>query len=190
MSKSKNLPPYRRRRQYLVDRPVQGAVVKHAMWYWVWTTIVFGGVVGFCRILPAWLSNSNEPWGRIWFHLGPYTLASAVLFPIIVTHAIRFSNRFAGPMVRVRRSLKALANGEPAEYLKFREGDYWLDIAEHINEISILMHGSDCPAAQQQARQAEQAPQEQPSEQEEETPVLSAAVEGSFEPESTPQPTG
>lgn len=180
MSNNKQIPPYKRRRQYLVDRPVQGAVVKHSLWYWVWTTAVFGGVIGFCRILPAWLSNNDEPWGRIGFYLGPYTLASAVLFPIIIANAIRFSNRFAGPMVRVRRALNALANGQPAEYLKFRDGDYWPDIADNINAISDSIHGSDRnPDGHQD-----------PPDQREGTPVLSGAVEGSFGPESTPsQPT-
>lgn len=129
----------KRRRTYFVDRELQGAVLKQALLYWGWTTVVFGLVLSYCRIVPAWLAESDAPWGSIWFHLGPYVIASIVLFPIMVVHSIKFSNRFAGPMVRVRRSLKALARGEKAEFLKFRERDYWTDIAEDINAISARM---------------------------------------------------
>lgn len=164
---------FKRRRKYFVDRDVQGAVLKQALLYWLWTTVVFGLVIAFCRIMPAWLSNSNEPWGKISFHLGPYSLASIVLFPIIIYCSIRFSNRFAGPMVRVRRALKALARGEGAEYLKFRDGDYWMDIADDINAISARMTEAtestpDPPAQQQQ------------------TPVVGAVVADAMPSDSSP----
>jgi hypothetical protein len=165
----------KRRRKFFVDRAVQGAVLKQALKYWAWTTIVFGLVIGYCRITPAWLANSEEPWGSVGFHLGPYALASAVLFPIVISSSVRFSNRFAGPMVRVRRALKSLARGEAAEKLKFRDGDYWIDVADDINSISARITAENSAAANPQAQQQS-------------TPVLESAVDGAFGTESTPSP--
>jgi hypothetical protein len=163
----------KRRRRYFVDRPVQGAVVRQAIWYWVWTSITFGLVILFCRIGPSWLSGTTHPSGRVWFHLGPYVLASILLFPIVVSSSIRFSNRFAGPMVRVRRTLKELARGESTGRLKFRENDYWLDIADDINEIATKLS------------QASQANSDHPS-HEQDVPVPGTAVNGASIANCTP----
>lgn len=137
------------RRRYFVDPQVQGALIRQAIWYWLWTSITFGLVIILCRVAPSWLSGKDHPSGQLWYHLGPYVLASAVLFPVVVFSAIRCSHRFVGPMVRVRRTLKELAAGESVDELRLREHDYWTDIADHINEIAARLsrHGHD-PANQ------------------------------------------
>lgn len=124
------------RKKLLVDRKVQGALVRQAALHWIWTTLTFGMVIFFSRIGPAWLTGAEGPTVGWWYHLSPYVIASVALIPIIVFATIRFSNRFAGPMVRVRRALKKLANGEQPERLKFREGDFWSDLADDINRIA------------------------------------------------------
>jgi hypothetical protein len=58
------------------------------------------------------------------------------LFPIVIFSAIRFSNRFAGPMVRIRGALKQIAQGETPPRLVLRDDDFWSDIVNDINEIA------------------------------------------------------
>ncbi|MFN5709871.1 MAG: hypothetical protein ACK48X_17590, partial [Planctomycetota bacterium] len=46
---------------------------------------------------------------------------------------IRFSNRFAGPMVRLRRFMKELGEVGDAPPLKFRDDDFWSELAKDFN---------------------------------------------------------
>jgi hypothetical protein len=128
-----------KRSKYFVDPQVQGTLLRQAVLYWLWTTVTFGLVILFCRVAPSWLSGTTHPSGRVWYHLGPYVFASALLLPIVFFHAIRFSNRFAGPMVRVRRTLRELTHGESPRELRFRENDFWTDVADEINELSAAI---------------------------------------------------
>ncbi len=127
------------RKKYFIDPKVQGTLLQQAVLSWVWTSITFALVISFCRVGPARLSGSDDPSGQFWYHLGPYMLASAVLFPIILFRSVRFSHRFAGPMVRVRRTLQELARGESPPPMQFRKNDYWLDLANDINEVSVVV---------------------------------------------------
>jgi hypothetical protein len=101
--------------------------------------MTFTLVVFVFRIVPRYLSGEGVGLDEIWYQLSPMVFSAAALFPIVMFCAVRFSNRFAGPMVRVRRSLKQLARGEAVDRLKFRNGDFWLDIANEINRVSDKM---------------------------------------------------
>jgi hypothetical protein len=128
------------RRRNFVDPALQGALLRQAVVYWLWASATFSFVILVYRVFPEWVSDSGtdsgQDSGRFWYHMTPYFVASAVLFPIVMFHAIRFSNRFAGPMVRVRDTLKQLARRDTPPRLVFRKNDFWSDIADDINEIA------------------------------------------------------
>ena len=46
------------------------------------------------------------------------------------------SNRFAGPVYRIRLALQQLADGETPDPIQFRENDYWRDLATYVNSIT------------------------------------------------------
>ena len=94
---------------------------------------------------PAWLSGHADT-DKLWYYLAPYLVASAALFPMVVASANRFSNRFAGPMVRIRKTLKELANGESPPHILLRDGDFWADVADDINLIAARL-GQARPSA-------------------------------------------
>jgi hypothetical protein len=58
---------------------------------------------------------------------------------MVIASALRFSNRFVGPMVRFRRALNQLAQGESPDLVTLRDNDYWSDVAADINEITARM---------------------------------------------------
>ncbi len=124
-----------RRCRNFVDPPVQGALLRQAIEYWFWASATFMFIILVYRVAPAWLSGKSQATSGIGYHLTPYLIASAALFPIVVFSANRFSNRFAGPMVRIRGSLKQLAQGETPPPLEFRKTDFWKDLADDINMI-------------------------------------------------------
>ena len=72
----------------------------------------------------------------MWFHFGPALVASFILLPLVVYDIIRTSNRFTGPLLRLRRSMRALAAGEQVKEIRFRDGDFWQDLAEDFNAVA------------------------------------------------------
>jgi hypothetical protein len=128
-----------RRKRYFVDAKVQGALLRQAIWYWLWSSALFALLIVVYRVAPAWLSGQEQGWSRLWYHIAPYLLASAALFPLIVAKANRFSNRFVGPMVRIRKTLKQLANGEIPEPIELRDKDYYRELAADINLIAVRL---------------------------------------------------
>jgi hypothetical protein len=52
---------------------------------------------------------------------------------------MRMSNRFVGPIYRLRRSMRSLANGADVDPVFLRDGDYWFDFAEDFNRVATEM---------------------------------------------------
>jgi aconitase B len=55
------------------------------------------------------------------------------LMPAFLLDVVRFSNRFAGPIVRLRRFLRELGENGEVPPLKFRDDDFWMEIAKEFN---------------------------------------------------------
>lgn len=66
---------------------------------------------------------------------GPLVLTSLVLVPLIMFDVVAISNRFVGPLFRMRRSMRALAAGQEVEPIYFREKDFWQDVAQEFNLV-------------------------------------------------------
>jgi hypothetical protein len=151
MSKKKFL-----RRQLFVDPKVQGALVVRVVLYWVACLLTMTLMLLCWRILTGPARMFYTHFDDMWFFYGPALIASFLLLPLLVVDVIRVSNRFAGPMLRLRRSMRQLARGEPVEPIRFRDGDYWHDFADAFNTLAARIQGETDPL-----------PQAQPDEQEE-----------------------
>jgi len=49
------------------------------------------------------------------------------------------SNRFVGPLQRIRRALRDLAAGKDIPFIAFRKGDFWCDLADDVNRLNDRM---------------------------------------------------
>ena len=58
-----------------------------------------------------------------------------LVLPVVMFDMSRLTNRFAGPLFRLRGSMRRLARGERVDPVHFRENDYWQEIAEEFNAI-------------------------------------------------------
>ena len=125
-----------KRRKYFVDSQVQGAILRQAAYYWLAGSLVFVIVVTLYRIVPPWLVSGDLSLARAWHHLAPLVVSSAVFLPLVMFHAVRFSHRFAGPMVRFRQVLRLLSKGETAPQIRLRSSDFWQDVATELNLVS------------------------------------------------------
>lgn len=124
------------RRRLFVDPQVQGHLAWRVCLYWLscLLTVVF---MVFCyRIVTGPVRPFFWHFNELATYLGPAVVASLVLLPLVVMDVIRLSHRFVGPLVRLRRSLRALARGESIEPLRFRNGDFWQEFADELNAVA------------------------------------------------------
>jgi hypothetical protein len=127
------------RRQMFVDRPVQGTLVLRVLVYGATCLLsVFVMLFGWSLLTgPARISWTTVDY--LWFHYGPAFVAATLILPLVMWDAVRVSNRFAGPILRLRRELKRLADGEEVHPIYFREGDFWRDVANDYNRIALRL---------------------------------------------------
>ena len=133
------------RRQLFVDPKVQGALVIRVVFYWVVCLITITLML-LCWSILRTPRMFYAHFDDMWFHYGPALVASFILLPMVVADIIRVSNRFAGPLVRLRRSMRALARGEHVRPISFREGDFWQEFAEEFNAIAARVQGETSTA--------------------------------------------
>ena len=129
---------HQRKKNY-VDNKVQGALLRRIFSHW----FMFFFVAGFSVImLQTLLGDANIPvWERAKYQAGEFTffaLVMVALFPVFMLDTIRFSNRFVGPIGRLRRHLQQLANGDTSE-CNFRGDDFWAEAATEFNTVAALV---------------------------------------------------
>jgi len=123
------------RKRLFVDPKVQGALVGRVILYWVVCLITITLMLICWRIVTGPARPFYTHFDDLWFFHGPAVIASFILLPLVVLDIVRLSNRFVGPMLRLRRSMRALARGEYVEPLEFRDTDYWHEFAEEFNAV-------------------------------------------------------
>jgi hypothetical protein len=69
----------------------------------------------------------------------PLLLALLAILPFVAYDLLKLTNRFAGPVYRVRVTLERLARGETIRPVKFRDGDFWCDLAPQLNVLAARL---------------------------------------------------
>ena len=65
----------------------------------------------------------------------PALLAILAFLGIITIDAFRFVHRLVGPVYRVRKTVQAIAAGEPVDLVQLRKHDYLQDFMKDFNEM-------------------------------------------------------
>lgn len=123
------------RRRLFVDPEVQGALVARCLVYWCLCLFVVFASLLTPDFIFASLGLVSPTGPGIWVRYSPGLLLAGTLTPMMVLDLLRCTNRFAGPMVRMRRFLRGLANGEEVKPMRFRRGDYWRGYADDLNAV-------------------------------------------------------
>lgn len=123
------------RNRLFVDPEVQAALLLRIVTYW----IVCLAAVALMLLCQQIIAGPPRPvfahLEDLWFRFGPPFFASLVVLPLILMDIIRMSNRFSGPLIRLRRAMRALARGETVPPLRFRQGDFWKNFADEFNAV-------------------------------------------------------
>lgn len=124
-----------KRKKFLVDNSVQGALALRTVFYWLGCTTVTIGVATLLKLVSS-RSGVETPFVDLWSFCRPIAIASLLMLPVIAYDMVQLSNRFAGPILRLRRSMLRLAQGETVEPITFRENDFWRELAAEFNVVA------------------------------------------------------
>ncbi len=123
------------RKKTFVDPKVQGALVRRLVLHWL-VFFSVAALVAFClQVLTNPFKPIEEHAREVWWTHGPFLLVMFLMLPVFIVDTIKLSHRFAGPIYRLRNVIRAIARGEKYQPLKFREMDFWQDLAEDFNEM-------------------------------------------------------
>ena len=141
-----------RRKRNFVDFEVQTSLLRRMALQWV--SFLFVNALA----LYVWtylLSGAEEPVGGhmtqfVQLYL-PVLIISHALLPVFLLDAAKLSNRFVGPILRVRRALAEAATGNKVKPLHFRENDFWRSLADDLNSVLKLEPEATTPATEKSA---------------------------------------
>ena len=123
----------RKRTQLFVDRKVQGMLIVRVTMYWLYC------LLSISLLMVCWVAFTDRPatsgelFQKTFGQFGPALGASLVALPIVILDLLRLTNRFAGPMFRLRRSMRDFADGKPVHPVYLRNKDFWSDFAADFN---------------------------------------------------------
>lgn len=120
-----------------VDKKVQGALAWRIVFHW----FVFFILSLICLFtLEYFMGDPNLSFSGhmavLWQKYAFFVLLMICIVPSFVYDSMKLSNRFAGPMVRLKESIRELADGETVKELKFRDGDFWQDVSSEFNRMA------------------------------------------------------
>lgn len=125
-----------KRRIAIVDPEVQGGILRKVTFHWV---LFF--VCNACALM-IWIRLFEQPdadWGQTFGdtirRFLPFFIITMALIPAFVWDTLKLTNRFAGPISRLRRSLADVSAGRATPPLQFRSDDYWKEIAHNFNRV-------------------------------------------------------
>ncbi len=128
------------RRQHWVDSKVQGTLIRRILFHWCAFFLVTLMCVSVMQLLlgdpnKSVVERVTSPGSGLML-MGIVMMA---LFPAFALDTIRFSNRFVGPIARLRRYMRELAAGEKLTTLAFRDNDFWSEVADEFNQVAQLV---------------------------------------------------
>ncbi len=126
----------KRRKKDFIDPEVQGALARRLTLQWV----VFVLVAAVLVLILQWMSDPFAPFSQTlietWWTYAPVLLVLVCLAPVFAFDAIKLSNRFTGPIHRLRNATRLLADGKSPGVVEFRGADFWKDLAADFNRVA------------------------------------------------------
>ena len=128
-----------KRKQNFIDADVQGGLIRRILFHWFMFFVVTAGAVISLKTLLGDPSASMAI--RFQQELGDIAILAVIFIaisPFFILDTLRFSNRFVGPVCRLRRHLQELGNDGETKDIEFRDNDFWQEIAGEFNAVNEL----------------------------------------------------
>ena len=146
------------RKKTYVDPKVQGALVRRLVFHWC-AFLIVGSMVAFClQVLSNPFRPASEHARELWWTHGPFVIVMVFMLPVFIYDTIKLSHRFAGPIYRLRQTIRSIAQGSPAPKLRFRDFDFWQGLAEDFNGmVERLGNGQQAFVSEDRHEQPEES---------------------------------
>ncbi len=133
---------YKRGKVY-VDSLVQGALARRIVAHWcsffALSLISLGALELFLGDPTLTLQGHLAV---LWSKYAFFVILMVAILPTFVYDSMKLSNRFVGPILRLRESIGALAKGEKVGELKFRDNDFWRELSDDFNAVAARAQDS------------------------------------------------
>ena len=124
-----------RRKTNFVDPETQLSLLKRITFHW--GSFIVANSVALMIWLMLFEQEPHSSWGETFSlflqRYAPFLIISAAMLPIFLRDTMRLSNKFAGPIQRLRRAMEGVAQGTHVKPIGFRRGDFLQDIATDFN---------------------------------------------------------
>ena len=144
------------RTRILVDPPVQWAIARRIMLHWSLLLVCLLSISIMVRLM---VSAGEMPFTESLIAAvkaqGPVFFVMFVLMPVFIRDTLKLSNRFAGPMFRLRTVLSEIAGGGEGQNIKFRTGDFWQEAAGDFNQVLEQLNDLKARNAELESKLAE-----------------------------------
>ena len=132
--KSKKIPL---RHQWYVDSSVQKSLLKRMVIYCLASLLFVSMPIAFFKTLNQTDRNIVGHFMDVISTHWPILLMLACMIPFAVYDTLRLSNRFAGPVFRLRRELRHFRETGSMNEVFFRDNDFWHDLSLGVNELTL-----------------------------------------------------
>jgi hypothetical protein len=125
-----------KRLKTLVDREVQGGVAMRIALHWILFFVCNAiALTIWIRLFEQPDADWRQTFGDTLRRFLPFFVVTAALIPAFVWDTFKLTNRFAGPIHRLRQALADASAGRAVTPLRFRSNDYWQEIAQDFNAV-------------------------------------------------------
>jgi hypothetical protein len=125
-----------KRKKTLVDPEVQGSVLRKIAIHWILFFVCNAiALVIWIRLFEQPDADWGQTFGDTLRRFLPFFVITAALIPAFVWDTLKLTNRFAGPIMRLRSALCDAGAGRQVKPLHFRGSDFWQEIAQNFNKL-------------------------------------------------------
>ncbi len=127
------------RSKLLVDWNIQGRLILRLAAYWLlYHLVVWNGLFAFQYSQHCLAATNVQPLGEFYRDFcarhAAVALFAVALLPMFFIDLLRLTHRIAGPIVRIRATLRRMAAGETVHPIHLRPGDLLTEIRDALNE--------------------------------------------------------
>jgi hypothetical protein len=137
------------RSKLVIEPAIQYSLVRQLIVQW---TVHIVSAVALLTLLQVLLGGLFRPWryhfDRIWPLAASLVITLLFLAPTFILNSLKLSNRFVGPIHRLRQQLRQIAEGQACDQLKFRRGDYWQELASEMERALEVLRTAAPPAVE------------------------------------------
>jgi hypothetical protein len=128
-------PDLRFRKQLLVDHQVQIPILQRMGFYMLACAVYFMVVLFWAESTRHGHESFSRTLTLCFDVMICWAPGAMLLAPIIAYDVLIFTNKFAGPMFRLRREMQSLVDGQSTNPVHLRNEDCWPEMIVLFNEI-------------------------------------------------------